>query len=93
VSGISREKRFDGERLVRLTTISIQDPGISTRAVFDDLIHLNDHDRVVESRSLHDDRCVFCIRSRKKIAFAVRLLCTHKDDVWDDDKQATYNST
>ena len=95
MSGISSEKRFEGERLVCLNNdIDPRPRDIDAGQFFDDLIHLNDHDRVVESRSLHDDRCVFCIRSGKKIAFAVCLLCTHKDDVWDEiDRKRAYNST
>jgi hypothetical protein len=45
---------------------------------------MNDHNCIVKSRSLYDGRCVFRIRPRKKIAFAVRLLCIRENDIWDE---------
>jgi hypothetical protein len=57
---------------------------IDTRQLIYDLVHLYDDDRIMERSRLNNNRGVLSVGSGEEIPLAVALLCTHKDDVWDE---------
>src|ERR1700733_811347 len=84
VAGITGEKGFHNVWLVGL--YNDIDPGtgyVAPRQCVYDLVHLHDHNRVVEGGGLNNHRSIFGIGPCKQIAFLIRLLCANQYHVRD----------